>query len=978
MSARDPAPFAPEAREPAGPASLLDRLNASQLRTVFDITACGLVVQDASGLIIDCNAAAERLLGLTRAQMTGLTSIDPRWRAIDADGHDLPGEQHPSMQTLRTGEPLHDVIMGICQPSGSRTWLSVSTRLLPADGAPWVVASFTDHTANRQLQDELADRSQRLHATLEGTRAATWEWNVQTGETRFNERWAEIVGWTLRELAEQAPISINTWLALLHPDDLQASSQQLQRHFAGELDYYDIECRMRHRDGSWRWVHDRGRISSTTALGEPLWMYGTHEDITARKLAESATAEAQGRLQALFELTPVGIVLINLRTRRPEKTNPAMTVMLGWTEKELTDPDVEHHVTEQHRAKRRDWDLALERTGHFGPDQTELLHRDGHIVRALNTGVRFVAADGTPYLWAVTQDISQLLAAERESRHTQALLQSLFDRAPIGIQLSDASTEKNQAINPALSQIKGYSQDELLSRDRYSSIAPEYREERDRWRRDLADQGQFGPCEAEFIHRQGHRIRLSVSGVRVADPEGRPLVWSVAQDVTERHALQQRLALAASCDRLTGLPNRSAMTQALEEAAARARADTDFGFALLFLDFDRFKLVNDTLGHAAGDELLQAVAQRLQAASVDTLASGGLVARFGGDEFVLLAPGLNTAAAALALGQRLLQALEQPYRVQEKTVRSSASIGVAFSQGTHTQASDLLRDADIAMYEAKRNGRGRLVVFDDAMRHQLTRAVRVEAALHQALALKQMRVVYQPIVDLDSGHMTSVEALLRWTHPELGELSPAEFIPIAEESGHVMALGEWVLRQSCLQWARWQREDATLAPAMVSVNLSRVQLSLGERLLDLVQSALADAAMPAAALQLEITEREVSRQATGTRELMQALRNLGVKLAMDDFGTGASSLGCLREFPFHTIKIDKSFVTDLCNDPHVLAVAHATVNVIENLGMVSVAEGVEEPGELATLQALGCRYGQGWLFGRPMAPELLLASRRVA
>ncbi|MFY8085768.1 MAG: putative bifunctional diguanylate cyclase/phosphodiesterase, partial [Rubrivivax sp.] len=442
------------------------------------------------------------------------------------------------------------------------------------------------------------------------------------------------------------------------------------------------------------------------------------------------------------------------------------------------------------------------------------------------------------------------------------------------------------------------------------------------------------------------RLRLAISGVRAADTDGRPLMWSLVQDVTERHALLQRLEYAATRDRLTGLPNRSALTQALGAASARAREEPGYAFALLFLDFDRFKLVNDTLGHAAGDDLLQAVAQRLQSASLQEIEPDGCIARFGGDEFVLLAPGLQTEAEVRSLGQRLLAALEQPYAVQGKSVRSSASIGVALSQGAQTEASDLLRDADIAMYEAKRNGRGQLVMFNDRMRHQLSRAVRVETALHQALALHQMHVVYQPIVDLDSGHMTSVEALLRWTHPELGAVSPAEFIPIAEESGHVMALGEWVLRQSCLQWKRWQQEDAALAPATVSVNLSRVQLSLGERLLTLVRSALADADMPAAALQLEITEREVSHQASGTRELMQALRSLGVKLAMDDFGTGASSLGCLRDFPFDTIKIDKSFVTDLCNDPHVLAVAHATVNVIENLGMVSVAEGVEEPGEL--------------------------------
>jgi diguanylate cyclase (GGDEF)-like protein/PAS domain S-box-containing protein len=971
MSARDPLLSLQE------PSDAAERLSAAQLRAVFDTTACGLVVQDAVGHIVDCNDAAERLLGLSRAQMTGLTSIDPRWRAVDAQGNDLPGDQHPSMQTLRTGQSLHDVVMGVCRPCGTRTWLKVSTRLLPADGAPWVVASFTDHTTRHQMQLALADQSQRLQATLEGTRAATWEWNVQTGETRFNERWAQIVGWTLAELAEEAPVNVDTWMRLVHPDDLKASSEQLQRHFAGELPYYDLECRMRHRDGSWRWVHDRGRVSSTTADGQPLWMFGTQEDITARKSAERAKDEAQQRLRALFELMPVGIVLFNERTQRPEQTNPAMSAMLGWTAQELTDPEREHHVTPLHLGKRRDWNQALERTGRFGPDQTELLHRDGHVVKVLNTGVRYIAADGTPYLWAVTQDIGPLLAAEHDSRHTQALLQTLFERAPLGIKLFDAATQKNLKVNDALSHITGYSPQELLSGDLHSRIAPEFESAPEQWQRDLDRHGHFGPCEAEYIHRQGHRVRLAISGVRAADTDGRPLMWSLVQDVTERHALLHRLEYAATRDRLTGLPNRSALTQALGAASARAREEPGYAFALLFLDFDRFKLVNDTLGHAAGDDLLQAVAQRLQSASLQAMEPEGCIARFGGDEFVLLAPGLQTEAEVRSLGQRLLAALEQPYAVQGKSVRSSASIGVALSQGAQTEASDLLRDADIAMYEAKRNGRGQLVMFNDRMRHQLSRAVRVETALHQALALNQMHVVYQPIVDLDSGHMTSVEALLRWTHPELGAVSPAEFIPIAEESGHVMALGEWVLRQSCLQWKRWQQEDAALAPATVSVNLSRVQLSLGERLLTLVRSALAEADMPAAALQLEITEREVSHQASGTRELMQALRSLGVKLAMDDFGTGASSLGCLREFPFDTIKIDKSFVTDLCNDPHVLAVAHATVNVIENLGMVSVAEGVEEPGELATLQSLGCRYGQGWLFGRPMAPELLLPSRRA-
>jgi EAL domain-containing protein (putative c-di-GMP-specific phosphodiesterase class I) len=214
--------------------------------------------------------------------------------------------------------------------------------------------------------------------------------------------------------------------------------------------------------------------------------------------------------------------------------------------------------------------------------------------------------------------------------------------------------------------------------------------------------------------------------------------------------------------------------------------------------------------------------------------------------------------------------------------------------------------------------------------------------------------------------------LLRWQHPELGSVSPVEFIPIAEESGQIVAIGEWVLRQSCQQWARWQQQDAAAAPWGMSVNLSRVQMVLGNRLLLVVRSALDDAGMPAAALQLEITEREVMNDPTAARELMLGLSAMGVRLAMDDFGTGTSSLGCLRDYPFDTIKIDKSFVTDLGRDPHVLAVAHATVNVIENLGMASVAEGIEDPAEVAMLQAMGCRYGQGYFFARPMAGDKLL------
>jgi diguanylate cyclase (GGDEF)-like protein len=416
----------------------------------------------------------------------------------------------------------------------------------------------------------------------------------------------------------------------------------------------------------------------------------------------------------------------------------------------------------------------------------------------------------------------------------------------------------------------------------------------------------------------------------------------------------------------------------LQQHCDRSSVEPGFCFAVLFLDFDRFKLVNDTLGHEAGDELLVALSQRLNIELATAYASkdcgGSFVARFGGDEFVYVAAGIDGINEVRVIADRLQSALSAPYTLVGQTFQSSTSIGIAMGGFAAGGPHELLRNADTAMYEAKRAGRGNVVLFDVAMHDRLTRALRIEAGLRLALQRNEMTVLYQPIVDLGTGEMVSAEALLRWDHAECGKVSPEEFIPIAEETGLIVPIGEWVLQQACLQWSRWQSEDSRIAPASVSVNLSRRQIVLGNQLLVAVRAALDQAGMPACALQLELTERDVMKDPDGARESLLGLSAIGVQLAMDDFGTGTSSLGCLRDYPFNAIKIDKSFVMDLSRDPHVLAVAHATVNVIENLAMASVAEGVEVSQQVVMLQAMGCRFGQGYLFGRPVPGERLLSA----
>jgi diguanylate cyclase (GGDEF)-like protein len=438
------------------------------------------------------------------------------------------------------------------------------------------------------------------------------------------------------------------------------------------------------------------------------------------------------------------------------------------------------------------------------------------------------------------------------------------------------------------------------------------------------------------------------------------------------HRAQQ----AAREDRLTGLANRTLFMERLHSAIERTAAGFQERFAVLFLDFDHFKLINDTLGHEAGDDLLRQIATRLRSAVRVTDAfgddrTGNVVARFGGDEFVVLINDLRSDANAEAVAERLLQMLAPVYSLGGADVHSSASIGVVVGHSATESAEAVIRNADVAMYEAKRCGRACFVTFNDAMHTRLTRRVGIERGLRSAIGSAEMSLVYQPIVAVETGRMVSAEALLRWTHPQLGEIPPAEFIPIAEESGLIVPLGEWVLREVCTQLAAWRRQQPDSAPATVSINVSRAELALGARLLTRIRAALEATGVPAACLQLEVTEREAMRDPAATNALMTQLRALGVRLVMDDFGTGTSSLACLRDYPFDSVKIDRSFVNGLTSNRDVMALIHASLTLIENLGMASIAEGVEDTAQLGILQSLGCRYAQGHYFSRPVPADQL-------
>lgn len=448
----------------------------------------------------------------------------------------------------------------------------------------------------------------------------------------------------------------------------------------------------------------------------------------------------------------------------------------------------------------------------------------------------------------------------------------------------------------------------------------------------------------------------------------------------ERHRMTKELQSAARLDPLTGLPNRALLMDRLNNAIARLQRMPDYYFALLFLDFDRFKMINDTLGHEVGDALLREACSRLREGlrptdSISRDSEGTTLSRLGGDEFVVLLDAVRDADAARITAERLLKALNEPYLLNGHTLHSSVSIGVVASSRTYQTAEEMLRDADTAMYEAKARGKACVVIFDPPMQHAVRERYDIEHDLKSAIGTDQFHLVYQPIVSLKDGQLHGVEALVRWNHPVRGLLAPDKFIPVAEETHLILPLSNWILDTACLEFKELKRHDACKSLQYVSVNLSRVQLT-DRGLVSGILRTLDRHGIRPDQLQMEITESEIMHNASVAADLLTVLKAEGIRLAMDDFGTGQSSLAYLHEYPFDLIKIDQAFVSHLSEGNRTFAaLLHCIVQLVANLGMQCVAEGVQTSDQLALLQSIDCEYGQGYHLGKPGPVEAILRAQ---
>lgn len=469
---------------------------------------------------------------------------------------------------------------------------------------------------------------------------------------------------------------------------------------------------------------------------------------------------------------------------------------------------------------------------------------------------------------------------------------------------------------------------------------------------------------------------LLCRGIAVRNDRGQAVrLAGSLTDITRQKEAEEHLRADAMTDRLTGLANRAMAHERINAALRRHRANPKQStFAVLFLDFDRFKIINDSLGHEAGDSLLRGIAERLKTTlrGSDVLGGArmpaGLPARMGGDEFVVLLEDPSGPEDAMVVADRLLNAFASPHKIGGHEVVSTVSIGITTSETGYDRAEDVIRDADTAMYRAKTTGKARHVLFNSQMHDEAKAKLKLESDLRAALDAGQFRLHYQPILALDSGDLYGFEALIRWRHPERGLIPPCDFIPLAEETGLILPIGQWVAAEAARQLQRWRADLPHCAELRMNFNLSRRQI-IHPDLVGQLRRILQQTGLPPHLLRLEITESMVMHDTRQSVAVLDELRKLGVKLVMDDFGTGYSSLSCLHRFPIDELKIDRSFILNMSERPDYAAVIHAIVTLAHNLRISVTAEGIEQAPQLAQLQALDCDHGQGYHFARPMDAE---------
>ena len=897
------------------------------------------------------SAAVAQLFGVSVAQALAqpqllLMQLHPEDRTgvIDAVNHAL-SRQQPLMREFRLLLPERQVRwLYLCAAPHQMT-----------DGQMAYSGYVEDITERKRAAQAIHDSEERYRRIVETANEGIWSMDSQFRTTFANAAMQQMLGYSEAEMLRRKVEDF------MFDTDLAEHYSKMAERNQGKSSRY--ERRFRRKDGNECWC-----MVSATSLhdnqGHFAGSFAMFSDITAIKQAEGALAEREALLQQIFDTSSVAIFLVN-NAGVITHANQRMAEMFGHPLHEMIGSLYSSHIHPSERVVGQKKMLALLASTIPSVDLERRYWRaDGSEFWGHLTGKRCVNAKGQEIgLVGVIADVSQRRQVEDELRIAATTFQ-IQD----GLVVTDAAGVIVR-VNSAFSEVSGYSQqeavgqtpsilnsgkhDEAFYRNMWASLLTE-----GKWQGEIWNKRKNGEIFPEW---------LTITAVRDVDSRISHYVGAY-RDISEHKAAEEAIRNLAFYDPLTTLPNRRLLQDRLHQGMAASKRNGLHG-ALIFIDLDNFKTLNDTLGHDLGDLLLVEVAKRLQ----HSVREGDTVARLGGDEFVIMLAGLHpvaeeAAAQAEAVGHNIVNALNPPFRVGKHDMRSTPSLGIALFKGHEYSVDELMKRADLAMYQAKAAGRNTLRFFDPEMQAGINARLAMENELFRAIENEEFALYYQPQTNMD-GQITGIEALIRWHNPQRGLVMPGEFIPVAEETGQILPISHWVLMQACQQVLAWQQHPL-LSQLSLAVNVSARQFRL-PMFVEEIRNLIRHSGIDPARLRLELTESALLANINDTIVKMSALQGMGIRFALDDFGTGYSSLAYLKKLPLDQVKIDRSFVRNLLVDADDAALCRAIITLGHSLDLKIIAEGVETDSQRDFLQAHGCHFAQGHLFARPMPAEEL-------
>ena len=949
-------------REVDGPTHVHGPEDDRWLLSVVENSSEIVTIVDPDGTLKYASPAFGRLLGYDPEKVVGKMNV---LEYVHPD--DLPHVLEEIEKVLSEGGiPSNKAEYRFRHTDGSWRWMeSMGTYLLDNPSVTGIMVTSRDITKRKESEERLRRAEERYRTLVERVPAVVYvqELGRPDSPMYMSPKIEALTGYAPEECRDPDM----RW-RMVHPADRERmQSEDERRGEPGEV--FASEYRVLHRDGHAVWVRNESVLIEDEASGSRYWQ-GFMLDITERRRVEAALRESEQRFRSSFEDAAIGMALVETDGRFL-RTNRSLRELLGYSEEELLGKTFQD-ITYPDDLKVDLDHLERILAGEMRTYQIEkrYIHKKGHVVWALLSVSLVLDEEGEPlYFVSQFQDVSERKRAEQKIRDAEQRYRTLVEQIPAVTYIDPVNApDTSLYTSPQIEQMLGYTSQEWQN----EKLWPKRLHPDDRERVLAADERFEAGGEESFseeyrlLAKDGSVVWVREEAVLVRDKAGEPLYWQgVFYNLTERKGLEERLHYQAYHDPLTDLPNRRLFANHLKEVLKRTRGLKGRKSAVLFMDLDNFKVVNDSLGHEIGDHLLVAVGQRLKGC----LRGGEVAARLGGDEFTLLLENISSAGEAEEIAARIIRELRAPFAIEGHLIFVTISIGIALSDTVGRAQEDLLmRAADIALYRAKGRTKACFEVFDRNKDAYALERLELENDLRRAIERDELKLCYQPVFSLESNNIAGMEALLRWEHRERGVMRPAEFIPLAEETGLIVPIGRWTLEEVCRQAREWQDSYRIDPSPIAGVNLSLRQFQ-HPGLVEDVARILRETGLEPGNLALEITESVAMHDEDATMATLEELKSLGVWLVIDDFGTGNSPLSYLTsQFKMDHLKIDGSFIRKFVEDADDSAIITGLIDFAHAVRLRVIAEGVETAVQLKRLREMGCEFVQGNYMAKPLAP----------